>query len=149
MGSSENGNGNHDIKQSALEVVEHQLEDRKSNPPEDDPLYAWKAVPVGGQVTLEQIHAGLLSVSQIAEAAIEAGVKITHDVRPIFPALHEVSTQLQTLTAELTAIHELVKTARKDIQLLKDESREMADHVRLVPAIKRTLIDVLTRLPEA
>jgi hypothetical protein len=144
MSGSSNGNGNEDEHRTPLEAVTQRIaEHQEQDFLEDDPLDAWKRV--GGAVTLAQLHAGLLAVSQIAEAAIEGGVKMSGDLKYVLPAIQEVSGHLNEITNELSAMTLLLNAARKDIQALKDNQTEILGQVQQLPAIKSLLVEALTR----
>lgn len=110
-------------------------------------MYGWKRIPPGQSITLEQLHGGLIAVSQISEAAIEGGIKMAADLRVVLPFLERLSGQLDELTTELRAVQGSLNSYRKDIQALKDDTLDLAEKVRLVPAIKSMLADVLAKLP--
>lgn len=170
-----NGNGNSDSRPpSPLDIVSERIEARNAEEARvldpsitepipsiaDDPMRAWQRTD--GPVTLEQIHAGLVAVAQISEAAIEGGIRMSADLHRVIPVVNFLSSQVQTLAMrldnitavydrvdrELASIHQVVTAARRDIQNLKDDVREVSDQARLVPAIKRMLADVLVRLPD-
>lgn len=150
-----NGNGGGNGQQSALEAVAEHIAARnlESDPPrysesESDPLYAWKSNSAGQPVTLQQIHTGLLSVSQIAEASIEIGVRTSADIKHIASALTETAAQLRSINADLVALHSIATSARREVQYMKDDLRETADKVAMVPTLKEMLRDVLVRLPD-
>jgi hypothetical protein len=157
MGSSENGNGNengdHDgtsaldlvTKRLAKEEVTEERERRTTG--ELDPLHGWKHLPVGGELSLAQLHAGLISVSEISEAAIEGGIKMAADLKHALPMIEQVGTRLQEFTATIQSLQTMLTACRKDIQFLKDDVRELKEAVQLVPAIKGMLLDVLAKLP--
>jgi hypothetical protein len=151
MSGNGNGNGNDpQILGTPLEQVVARLRAKESEL-EGDPLYAWKLVPVGAPITTEQLHTGLLSVSQIAEAAIDMGVHISSDLRLVvqtLPTLEQTVAQLRILNEQLLELNSLVTKTRREVQFLKDDTRDLAEKVRLVPAIKSMLADVLVRLPE-
>jgi len=150
-----NGNGDHDQGGTPLEIVVQRLVEQQAveiteaaSAPEspEDLVHGWKRAQ--HPPTLEQLHAGLLSVSQIAEAAIEMGVHISADIRGILPTLQQVSTQLQEFSAELRSVQNTLMTFKRDIQSLKEDTRDMTDTVRSIPGIKLMLTEVLTRLPD-
>lgn len=149
-----NGNGNPDQDTSPLDAVVTRLTERQAaeaaNPdPSDDPVYGWKQIPVGGPVTLEQLHSGLMAVSQISEAAIEGGIKMAADLKVVLPVLEQLTGHLQELMTELRTVQNTLVSFKRDIQALKDDTRDLADKVHLVPAIKSMLADVLVRLPDS
>jgi hypothetical protein len=148
---NENGNDK-DQEGSPLELVIQRLVEQQTveaaeaarGVPEDL-VHGWKQTQ--HPPTLGQLHAGLLSVSQIAEAAIELGVGISADIREILPTLQQVSTQLQAFSVELRSVQDTLMTFKRDIQSLKEDTRDMADTVRSIPGIKLMLTEILTRLP--
>jgi glycine cleavage system regulatory protein len=156
-----NGNGNQDHarEDSPLEVVVQRLVEQQaaeaaaseeapveSQDPRDH-VHGWKHLPAGQAISLEQLHTGLLSVSQIAEAAIEIGVHITADVKLILPALQQVAEQLLAVSAELQTIRGTLVSNKRDIQSLKEDTRDMVETTRSIPGIKLMLTEVLVRLP--
>jgi hypothetical protein len=152
-GSDNNGNGGAHDSDSPLEavvqrVVERQqleaaeLVDQTDGQPSEgeDLVHGWKRMTPGQPISLDQLHSGLLSVSQIAEAAIEMGVNITTDVRSI---AHSVAQLAETVKA----LSDLTTGLRKDVHYLRDDVREVQERARLVPAIKDMLTDIILRLP--
>ena len=126
---------------------------------ETDPL-RWKKRE--GNVTLEDLHEGLIAVSQYSEAAIEGGIKMAADLSKALPTIERTASQVTTVAAKhaTTAAHvhqvdesvaALAKTmnaVRKDVQFVKDAVAEMQAPVRQIPAIKELLGEILARLPE-
>jgi len=115
---------------SPLEVAQEQ---QKIKEEESDPLYGWKRLPMGQPVSLEHLHAGLLSISQIAEEALANNVRTDFDVRQI--------------TEQVVVLNKWVVNSRKDIQKLRDDVCEITELVRLIPAIKSLLADIMDKLP--
>lgn len=157
MSSTDNRNGNggsdHDSPLDAVvqRITERQQEEAAAKVVAaivEDPVYGWKDILVGAPVSLEQLHAGLIAVSQIAEAAIEGSIKMAADLKQVLPALEAVSGQLKDFMIELSKAQSTLNSFKRDIQSLKDDTRDLSEKVRLVPAMKRMLADVLTRLPE-
>jgi septal ring factor EnvC (AmiA/AmiB activator) len=148
MSGTGNGGGD-DQDGSVLELVELRVAERLAAEAagEPDPVHGWKQVTVGEVVTLKQLHEGLIAVSQISEAAIEEGIRIASDLKRMLPAVEQATTQFKELVAELKNVQSTLVIVRKDIQALKDDTRDLTEQVRLVPAIKAMLSDVLTRLP--
>lgn len=156
MSGSGNGNGNSNgdgfpvPEPTPLEQVTARI---KATDEElaNDPLYAWKRSPVGSPITTTQLHAGLISVSQIAEAAIDLGVHISSDLKQVvavLPVFEQTVAQLRLLNEQVTEMQGTISATRREVQFLRDDVRELKERVELVPAIKRMLADVLTRLPE-
>lgn len=151
MSGTGNGNGNGDPDQdgSVLALVEQRVAERQAAEAagEPDPVHGWKRIPVGQPVTLNQLHEGLIAVSQISEAAIEEGIRIAADLKHVLPAIEQATAQFQGLLVELQRVQSTLVSVRKDIQALKDDTRDLTEQVRLVPAIKAMLGDVLMKLP--
>jgi hypothetical protein len=178
--SSNNGNGNGDRPhaRTALETVKEAIEARQVEEAttgvlsveetgmpssiDDDPVYAWKKRSSGDPVTLEVLHDGLIAVSQIAEAAIENGIKIGVNLANISPTIHRNATQIDMLAAkvEANASHinqvddelarntEVLNSLRRDVQFMRDDLRQIKGHVESIPAIKDMLGEILARLPD-
>lgn len=142
---NENGNDK-DQEGSPLELVIQRLVEQQTveaaeaarGVPEDL-VHGWKQTQ--HPPTLGQLHAGLLSVSQIAEASVEMGVQISADLRGILPTLQQISIELRSVQTTLVQF-------KRDIQSLKEDTRDMTDTVRSIPGIKLMLTEILTRLPD-
>lgn len=175
------GNGDKTPRHSVLDVVEQQIvalqaeeavEEAVSGhshvaddvPPstEEDPLNSWKRRVPGKPITLEQIHAGLIATCTYSEAAIEATVKMAHDIHEVVRTVDDRTRQIAILTAklestsafvhrvdeELAAGNKILAGMRKDVQFIKDDLREIQGVPQQLAAIKGMLVDILARLPE-
>jgi len=170
-----NGNGHKpghaSAERTALDKVTTRLEQQQAEEASsgvievgDDLIdpHEWKTIVEGAPLTIEVLHRGLISVSQTADAAIEAGIHIAGDLKKMAPAIERTAIQVATTAAkvEATATHvhqvedevsklnKTVERIRKDVQFIKDTVAEMQDPVRQIPAIKELLGEILVRLPE-
>ncbi len=139
------------------------VEDEEPGPvTEDDPLTAWKRRKPGQDITLEQIHQGLIVMCEYSEAAIEGGIKMAADVYEIVQTVDQRTQQIATLTVKaeatsrfahkvdekLASSNKVLAEVRKDVQFLKDDMREVEAHCSQIPAIKEMLGEILARLPD-
>lgn len=132
-----------DKKPSALEEVLLRLKEKyeRETLPGDGVDYAHAWQDLEGQITLNDLRDGLIVISQIAEAAIEIGVRVSQEVR-------EVSEKVDTLEERLGGLQQPVSEVRRNLQGLRDDLREIDEKTRLIPAIKATLLDLYGRLPD-
>lgn len=128
----------------------------------EDPLYAWKRREDGKEPTLDQLHSGLIAVSQISEAAIEGGINMAADLNKALSTIAVTASQAATIAskteANAAAIDKVdedcarmdmgLKTVRKDVQSIKEDLAEVKLGIRQLPAIKEMLGEILTRLPD-
>ena len=128
----------------------------------DDPLYAWKKREKGKEPTLDQLHDGLVAVSQISEAAIEGGINMAADLSKALSTIAVTGSQVATIAskteANACAIDKVdedcarmaisLNTIRKDVQSLKEDMVEVKAAARQMPVIKEMLGEILARLPE-
>lgn len=161
------------VERTALETVQESIEGHRAEeavtglPTEElglpssdeDILYGWKRKEA--PVTLDVLHEGLIAVSQIAEASIEAGIKIGSDLRKVLPTIARNATQIDIIAAKVEANSSHVNQVdqdvvnsgkvldeiRRDVQFLKDDMREVKLALGVLPAIKELLGEILTKLP--
>lgn len=135
--------GSSNKKPSALEEVLLRLQKRQDVVTADtegvDYAHVWQKEE--GEVTLRDLHDGLVAISSIAEAAVELGVRVAQD-------LDEVSNKLDALETRVDGIQQPVNEVRRNLQGLRDDLREIDEKTRLIPAIKATLLDIYGRLPD-
>ncbi len=127
------------------------------NPP-SDPVLSWRHSPV----TLDTLHQGLISVSQISEAAIEGGLKMASDLKRALPQIERSAIQIEALAAkvesnywhthqvdeDLAKMAKTLNVVKRTVQAIKDDVAEMKGPVSQIPAIKDLLGEILARLPE-
>src|SRR4051812_15797236 len=169
-----NGKNDKEADRTPLDLVEEtirarQAEERASGvmgtvpEPDYDPLHAWKKRVKEEPITLETLHDGLLVVSHFAEAAIEGGIRMSADLRKALPSIEQSATQFRVLSSkiesaasyadkvdeDLAKTNKVINSLRRDMQLIRDDVREVKETVRYLPAIKEMLGEILTRLPES
>lgn len=119
--STGNGNGNHDHdKASALEMIVQGL----SEP----------------QTDVQRVPPVLIMRGPVADASEGVGMAERS-------VLEQVLDQLQALTGEIREVKTTLISYKRDIQVLKDDVRDIGERARLVPAIKDMLKDIILRLP--
>lgn len=118
--------------------------------PTSDPLKRWKSP--GAEVTLKDLHEGLIAVAQYAEANIENSIKMAADlhralphverngsaIAAIAPKLESVIALSNTIDQEVADMTRKLDAVAHDVQEVKDDLKEM----------KGMLGKILERLPE-
>jgi hypothetical protein len=168
------------VKPTPLEQVQAQIEERQreehasgvitsmqdsSFPPagdEEDLLQSWKKRDPGRPISVEQVHTGLIAVSQISEAAIEGGIRMAADLNKVLPAIQVMASQIASIAVkteingkttdrldqDFAQVVGTLNAMRKDVQLVKDELVDLRETTRAIPALKEMLGEILIRLPD-
>ena len=128
-----------------------------------DPLTSWRQRPGGKQVTLEQIHVGLIASVEYTKAAIAGNLKLANELNEALAVRTEQISGLSAKVENLSAfVHKLdeeggktskvIDEVRRDVRFMKDDVREIKTDAReaasQLPAIKDLLSEILSRLPE-
>lgn len=168
------------VNPTPLEQVQAQIEERQReeqasgvlhshdsvfphpNDEEEDLLQSWKNRQPGQPVSVEQIHAGLMAVSQISEAAIEGGIRMAGDLNKVLPTIQMMASQISTIAVKTEVNGQAVdrldqdfvqalgalKAVRRDVQTVKEDLHDLKEATRSIPALKEMLGEILIRLPE-
>lgn len=159
-----NGNRGRAPKSSTLEAASTQAsedsdEEYVNDAQDSDELHAWASRE---KVTLEDLREGVLVVSKIAEAAIEANIANAGNIRKLQGPLQLVTEQVKIIAArealtsrateqigtEFSRVSQEVHRLRVSMQGVEVEQRLMREKVDQIPAIKDLLMEILARLPD-
>lgn len=166
--STGNGNRGRAPKASPLEAVSAHVEQASADDSDEgygpdaqdsDELHAWASRE---KVSLEDLREGVLVVSKIAEAAIEANITNAASIRKLTGPLQVVTEQVKIIAAkesltsrsveqmgtEFSRVSQEVHRLRVSMQGVEVEQRRMREKVDQIPAIKDLLMEILARLPD-
>lgn len=153
------------VGRTSLQEVEERIEARNAeesgtSSDEDnrpDEFSHWKRTP-----SIDSLHRGLLEVSKIAEASVEANLQIRADLRralhimektvaldeAMAPRVESTYWLCHKIDGELAEQVKLMHSLRMSVQGLQTDMGYVKDGVGQLPAIKELLLEILGRFPE-